>query len=91
MPDWSDIYNQPRIEDIPTKHETFEAQVLVITQPRKETVYPFNLSIVSPMREASRVIQAGKYRLELVPSELMHGKPTLIIYEEATPVKGEQS
>lgn len=76
--------NEPREVEVPAQRETFEAQVLVITKPYKKMVYPLvmDASTFYPLQHTYRVIDAGRYKIELVPSQMANGKPTLIIYEE---------
>lgn len=73
---------KPREIDVPSKHKTFEAQVVIITQPRKETVYPYIMPASHPMEESWRVIDSGKFHAKLILSELVNGKPTLMITED---------
>lgn len=72
--------------EVPAQRETFEAQVLVVTKAyKKQTIrspIAIDGSLYVPLSHALRVIQGGKYHLELVPSATAYGKPTLILYEE---------
>lgn len=71
--------------EVPSMRETFEAQVLIVTAKRVERRYvsPYVMTNGTfPMSEAARVLQSGKFHVELVPSQLVHGKPTLIITED---------
>lgn len=65
--------------EIPAKYETFEAQVLTITIPRKECLSPY--MICGGQVETRRVALSGHYRIEFV-EPVYGGKPTLIIHEE---------
>lgn len=69
---------------VPSKHETFEAQVLVVTESRVEHVSPYNpqaSQLFVPFEETTRILQSGNYRVVLVPSHTAGGKPALILYE----------
>lgn len=65
------------------RKETFTAQVLVISQPRKRILSP---DIAQPqmmsLESIARLIDSGRYRLELVAPLLPHDKPMLIVHEE---------
>ncbi len=76
--------NEPREIEVPAQRETFEAQVLVIARPYKKMAYPLvmDASTFHPLQHTHRVIDAGRYKIELVLSQMANGKPTLIIYEE---------
>ena len=72
--------------EVPAQRETFEAQVLVMTRSYKTMEYPGlsvkGMTMPFPMEQTRRVLQAGKYHVELVLSSSVNGKPMLIIYEE---------
>lgn len=72
---------EPKEVDIPSKYETFEAQVVIKTQPHKETIYPYVMPATHPLAEAHRVIKSGRFHADLLLPQLV-GKPALIITEE---------
>jgi hypothetical protein len=70
---------------IPATKETFECQVVVITQPRKEMRFPYHglsMSYHNILDESRRVIASRTFTVELIMPPMMPGKPTLIITEE---------
>ncbi len=84
----SDLSMRPQEVTVPATKETFEAQVVVITQPRKRMEYQYNgMAVISGYQglldESRRVISAGKFKVELVMPPMMPGKPALIITEDA--------
>ena len=68
--------------NIPASCETAQVQILTMTRPHKEMHYPMTATLTVPLQETRRVIDSGKYRLELVMPSVLPGTPTLIIYEE---------
>lgn len=72
---------QPKEIEVPVTHETFEAQILIKTKPYKKMEYPFAPSMSYPMEQTQRVLDSGKFKVELVLSSIANGKPTLLIEE----------
>jgi len=78
------IFNDGKEVTVPEQKETFEAQVLVISQPYKKTVYPHMISNdYYPLSATRRVLETKHYSVELIMPVFPGGKPTLIIREDA--------
>jgi hypothetical protein len=64
------------------RHETFTAQVLVISRPRKPVLPECAAYSTLSLESLAQVIDAGNYRLELVAPCSPHDRPMLIVHEE---------